>query len=186
MIDLRNKELPHSIECDGKEYEIDTDFRKWIEFERSLREERILILSIFKGDMPEGFGWLDAALEFLQSPNSTPNYPESSERDRAFDFVEDGAYIVAAFMQCYGIDLTNTEYMHWHLFKALFDGLSEDTKMSRIINYRTWEKNDTKVEEFYRKQKRAWQLMSKDERDMLAEAQRIAEALYEREMQNAE
>lgn len=186
MIDLRMKELPHTLECEGVEYEIDTDFRKWIEFERSLREERILILTIFKGAIPDGVGWVAQAIEFLESTNSTPNYPETSERDRAFDFVEDGAYIVAGFMQCYGIDLTDTEYMHWHLFKALFDGLSEDTKMSRIINYRTWEKNDTKVEEFYRKQKRAWRLVSKDERDMLAEAQRIAEALYEREMKNAE
>lgn len=184
MIDLRINELPHTLQCDGKEYEIDTDFRTWIEFERSLREEQIIVLSIFKGDIPTSYGWVNSALEFLQSPNSTPNYPETANSDRAFDFVEDGAYIVAGFMQCYGIDLTATDYMHWHVFKALFDGLSDDTKMSRIISYRTWAKDNTKMEEFYRKQKRAWRLVPKEEQDMLAEAQRIAEELYDREMKH--
>lgn len=182
MIDLRVKELPHTLECDGRHYEIETDFRKWIEFDRSFQEEGILLLTIFKGEIPASLNWFGSAMEFLENRNSTPNYPESMSDEKAFDFVEDGAYIVAGFMQCYGIDLTTVDYMHWHVFKALFDGLSEDTKMARIINYRTWTKDNSNIDDFYQKQKRAWRLVSKEEQERMADARRIAEVMYEREV----
>lgn len=54
----------------------------------------------------------------------------------AFDYRCDAPYIVAAFQQAYGIDLT-TEKMHWFRFRALFAALPEDTLMAKIINWRT-------------------------------------------------
>ena len=52
-----------------------------------------------------------------------------------FDFDFDSPYIFAAFMQTYGIDLTDTD-MHWYKFKALFDALPADCQFSKIISYR--------------------------------------------------
>lgn len=54
----------------------------------------------------------------------------------AFDFRCDAPYIVAAFQQAYGIDLT-TAKLHWFRFRALFAALPEDTLMAKIINWRT-------------------------------------------------
>lgn len=54
----------------------------------------------------------------------------------AFDYRRDAPYIVAAFQQAYGIDLT-TEKLHWFRFRALFAALPEDTLMAKIINWRT-------------------------------------------------
>lgn len=54
----------------------------------------------------------------------------------AFDYRCDAPYIVAAFQQAYGIDLT-TEKLHWFRFRALFAALPEDTLMAKIINWRT-------------------------------------------------
>lgn len=54
----------------------------------------------------------------------------------AFDYRCDAPYIVAAFQQAYGIDLT-TAKLHWFRFRALFAALPEDTLMAKIINWRT-------------------------------------------------
>lgn len=54
----------------------------------------------------------------------------------AFDYRCDAPYIVAAFQQAYGIDLT-TEKMHWFRFRALFAALPEDTLMAKIIGWRS-------------------------------------------------
>ncbi len=54
----------------------------------------------------------------------------------AFDYASDASYIVAAFQQAYGIDLTR-EKVHWWRFRALFLGLPEDTLMHKIMHWRT-------------------------------------------------
>lgn len=50
----------------------------------------------------------------------------------AFDYAEDSSYILAAFQQAYGIDLTAST-MHWWRFRALLGGLPETCLFSRII-----------------------------------------------------
>lgn len=157
MIDLRFKELPSQIECDGIFYDIDTDFRKWIEFERILREKHGAWHGIFKGDVPNSDDWVESAIEFLLSRNATPR-PSGSGSDRAFDYVLDGDYIVAAFQQAYGIDLTSVDHMHWHRFNALMNGLPEDVKLSKIIEYRLWKNSKKKPEERMRELKSIWAL----------------------------
>ena len=42
----------------------------------------------------------------------------------AFDYAEDSSYILAAFQQAYGIDLTASA-MHWWRFRALLGGLPD-------------------------------------------------------------
>ena len=53
-----------------------------------------------------------------------------------FDYHCDAPYIVAAFQQAYGIDLTR-ETIHWWRFKALLRGLPEDCLFHRILLWRT-------------------------------------------------
>lgn len=54
----------------------------------------------------------------------------------AFDYRCDAPYIVAAFQQAYGIDLTR-EKLHWFRFRALFAALPEDTLMAKIMGWRS-------------------------------------------------
>lgn len=53
-----------------------------------------------------------------------------------FDYHCDAPYIVAAFQQAYGIDLTR-EKVHWWRFKALLRGLPEDCLFHHILQWRT-------------------------------------------------
>ncbi len=70
------------------------------------------------------------------------------------DFEEDGEYIYASFMQDYGIDLIEMQgKLSWRKFIALFDGLSEDTKIKRVMKIRGMElpvftgKNQKQIQE---------------------------------------
>ena len=66
-------------------------------------------------------------------------------------YIKDDALIYAAFLQQYGIDLADSE-LHWHKFRALLDGLTEDTQLVKVMRYRSVKLGDVSTEErkFYR------------------------------------
>lgn len=161
MIDLRERELPDFIEYGDERYYLNTDFRVWIAFDHNLQHHRIADSRVFKDRIPTDRGALEPLKKFYHSPNVTPR--SSSSTDRAVDFVWDGDYIVASFMQAYGIDLTTIEYMHWHVFKALLYGLPDNTIMAQIMAYRTYSQSNKKYDEAMRDQKRKWTLPTIDE-----------------------
>jgi len=63
---------------------------------------------------------------------------QQNNRLRVVDFRQDAPYIYSSFMMDYGIDLTKQQgKLHWQKFIALFQGLSEKTKMREIISIRS-------------------------------------------------
>lgn len=189
MIDLRERGLPRTIESGGDVYDLNTDFRVWIEFERSLEEEGVAIFDVFEDERPPDWDteWVDAAIEFLRSPNATPRAIGSGSSERAVDCILDGEYIVASFQAAYGIDLTDPELeMHWHRFKALLGGLPDGCKLSEIAGYRTWRRDTRKRETVMAELKRAWELPDRGEEAAMEEARKIAAELYEMQMGGAE
>lgn len=178
MIDLRFKELPHTLICDGVEYELDTDFRTWIHFDYLLREERQYWEGIFKDEVPISFDWFEPALEFLESKNVTPHDTEKS-LEKLLDYVLDGDYIVAAFQQAYGIDLTSVD-MHWHRFHALLIGLPDDVLLSKAIFYRGWKKEPQNKDHDrkYRENKARWSFPPKDDEERRAAILEWAESFF--------
>lgn len=177
MIDLRRPDLPHALVVGGRAYEVDTSFRTWIEFERRLREGQAWY-GVFSGDAPEGADWPEAAVEFLRSPTSTPR-GERRGGPREMDLVEDGELIVAAFQQAYGIDLTACD-MHWHRFKALLNGIPDDTRLAQVMGIRGWRRASGKQDrdaEMARRQ-REWALPAPDEELRRAEVLEWAEEFF--------
>ena len=51
-------------------------------------------------------------------------------------FVHDMDYINAGFLQDYGIDLFDVDYMHWWKFMSLFSALHDDCKICEIMGWR--------------------------------------------------
>lgn len=84
--------------------------------------------------------------------------PQSRIRQRPIrilDYEADQGYIVSAFQQQYGLDLT-IENIHWWRFKMLFNGLTEQTKIVKIMQYRAMEidpKMPEKQRKFYQEMK---------------------------------
>lgn len=75
----------------------------------------------------------------------------SCKSKQLISYIKDDALIYAAFLQQYGIDLADGE-LHWHKFRALLDGLTEDTQLVKVMRYRSVKLGDIATEErkFYR------------------------------------
>lgn len=88
-----------------------------------------------------------------QSGGRRPRVKKTTARILDYDY--DQAYIISAFQQQYGIDLT-VENIHWWRFKMLFNGLTEKTKLVKIMQYRGMEidpKMPDKQRKFYNEMK---------------------------------
>ncbi len=148
MISLTDK-LPRSINIDGEEYPVNTDFRIMAEFETKLtttdisdRKEfiKIFIETISKLFLEIPHADIDKIIEgimwFYRCGVSSANQSGNSSRaKRCYDYNEDAGYIFAAFYQQYGDDLLNSK-MHWWEFRAKFLGLTDETEFVKIMQYR--------------------------------------------------
>lgn len=159
MIDLRTKELPSRLVWDGGSCAINTDFRTWITFGEYLKDGSVYLGIFPKGKAPEGEEWQVSAYDFYRCGNIVPRVTRAPSRERTLDMLIDGSFIVASFQQAYGIDLTTCD-MHWHRFCALLDGLPDDTKLSKIMGYRSWNRADSKRkhDDLMQEQKARWAL----------------------------
>jgi hypothetical protein len=95
--------------------------------------------------------------------DQSDSHQSSGGRDtpRAVDFVADGPLIVAAYQQAYQINLLQEE-LHWWRFHALFLGLPDTCKITKIMEYRTTDPSDVPQERraFYRAMKARFDLGS--------------------------
>lgn len=90
-------------------------------------------------------GAVDAIVEFYQcggkeekkNDDKPALYRNSKQKEQNYSFEQDAAYIYAAFLTQYGIDLNSVEYLHWWKFAALFESLGEEHKISKIMYYRS-------------------------------------------------
>lgn len=165
--------LPETVEIDDIEYEINTDFRIGILFELLMQDNSIseiekieVALDLYYSETPynltqaiETMLWFYRCgrdLEVLGEGNSRGN-----KADTIYSFDYDDEYIYAAFVDQYGIDLQDIEYLHWWKFRALFKGLKEDNKISKIMGYRGMTIDDDMTDnekKYYREMKQLYAL----------------------------
>jgi len=145
-----SKPLPESIEYNGVKYLLKLYFNRVLMFFDLFNKDSILNDS----DKYEiGFEWftenegsLLSAFEKEEFVNLIiQKYVIISRRSdngskKIVDFAQDSAYIYASFMSDYNIDLLNEhDKLHWWKFRALFDGLSENSIIKRIMQIRAAE-----------------------------------------------
>lgn len=158
MLLLSEKELPDSIDVAGKPYDISVDFRDWIRVDLVLRDPHIPevaklpIICQFIGpellesqETPEDLWAGIFAFYTCQKPMKEP--PASLTSDRtAYRYDEDWWLLYAAFKQQYNIDLL-TVGLHWFEFRALVEGLTDDTQFIKIAQIRTRDTSKLKGDE---------------------------------------
>ena len=170
LIDL----VPDSVDIGGEEVKINSDFRTSILFELLIQDESIpeeerlyLALKLYYENIPEDADieqYVDRMLWFYRGGKTIEEIKikgSSGKSNRIYDYDIDAEYIYSAFMEQYGIDLQDIEYLHWWKFKALFTSLNENTQMAKIMQYRSIDLNkiDNKEEkERYRKLKKIYEL----------------------------
>jgi len=154
-------QLPEAIEINGNSYPIATDFRTGIEYELMLEDVRfsdeqklIYAIALYYGeDIPIKEDDLEAAVEgimwFHRCGEPEPKKPRKKEQDdsaqkpllndsskRVFSYRCDAPYVYAAFLSQYGIDLVDTEYLHWWKYSALLKSIKDEELICKIMNYR--------------------------------------------------
>lgn len=157
--------LPETVDIDGAEYRINSDFRISILFELLMQDDEVgkrqkLIqgLKLYYPEIPHNVTMaVDKMIWFYRCGKETGNGGHGSGSGRTkqiYSFEHDDDYIYAAFLEQYGIDLQDVEELHWWKFRALFRGLSEDTEFVKIMGYRSVKitsKMSKEQREFYKK-----------------------------------
>lgn len=156
MIDLRNRILPNTISVNGGIFSIKTDFREWLKFGELIQGECKLseFHFLFKNDIPK-CDFAQELFDFYQNENARPRKSGHGSNTKVVDFILDGEYIYSSFRQQYGINLLK-EDLHWHEFKALFNGLTESTKMVQIMQMAGYEKTNKSIENQQQEMKEMW------------------------------
>lgn len=165
MIDLRTKGLPDTIDVGGSPFLIKTDFREWLKFSEIIKKKDIRLEDVeflFVNEIPL-INYMDGLVDFYVNKNAVPKENPSLDSDEpVIDYIIDGEFIVSSFMNAYNIDLTTCD-MHWHMFKALLQGLPETTRMKEIISMRSWRKTSKKEEQIRKELKESWSIPRQEE-----------------------
>lgn len=145
MISLAKAGAPEAVKVDGAFFAIRTDFRNWILFSRMIRERHALtdFDFLYTDGIPEDRGaGLDALLDFYLDRQELPRVFGGGDGKEVVSYEHDAPLIYAAFLERYGIDLTDIDTrLHWHKFKALMSCL-HDTKFNEVVGYRCYDESD--------------------------------------------
>ena len=141
--------FPVSVTIGGVERPINADFRtilRCYEIQGNKAElsndELVQILRLFyKVDNQFSEEHIDKMFWFFscgreKNKKIFPRRIAGINNKQPFDFKEDAELIYAGFMQQYRIDLQK-EDMHWWKFMILLENLGADTRLNRIMEYRT-------------------------------------------------
>jgi hypothetical protein len=146
------EELPEAVEIDGKEYEINTDFRvslriilAWEDDTLTGYEKQMIMLQNLYPVMSDDVqGALEQGTKFLNG--GKVEVFENANPMRLYSFSKDANLIFAAFKQTHGIDLQE-EQLHWWKFLSLFMDLGSETTFCQLIGLRKRVKTGTASKE---------------------------------------
>lgn len=166
--------LVDKLPTEYKGLKVNTNFRSFILFELLMqdndltKEEKInFALNLFYDDEIDDIKKaIDGVLWFYscgdnEKNNNRSKKSEKNEKKQIYSYEYDAKYIYSAFLDQYGIDLNDIEYLHWFKFKALFDSLKDDNKICEAMGYRSIDLSkikDKNEKNRYKKLKKIWAL----------------------------
>lgn len=173
MTYLLTDALPHTVDVGGAPYEVTTDFRLFVAFERDAfcdRWDAAAACKTLEWFYPDGIpadvpAALDAFVSFYRGglfealdAAGNPNRPTNGRKCIPYAFDTDDRRIYAAFHRRYGIDLATVD-LHWYTFRALLSGLYEPD-FETVVGYRAMDTSrlDGTQEREYRRLQTAYEL----------------------------
>lgn len=144
----------------GKTYRLDLAFDTVIQYlklstddELSEEEKAVYAIELFldEQDLPSDPKFYELVFKAVNEEITSDPYGNNIASDnpfglapvKYFDYEQDAEAIFASFMSEYHINLLEQRgKMHWRTFKALFNGLSENSYMQRIISIRQRDLSD--------------------------------------------
>lgn len=164
------EKFPTALNVDGTECPVNPGFRTVlrcyeIQGDRTelSKDELLKMLLMFyrkqklfsEGHINQMFWFFSCGRE--KKKKSFPRKIAGINNKQPFDFEEDADLIYAGFLQQYGIDLQE-EDMHWWKFMILLENLGADTRLNRIMEYRTV---DTASKHLSKEQRKFYQAMQR-------------------------
>lgn len=149
MTYLLTDNLPNTVSVNGVPFEVETDFRLFVAFERDAFCERWgdtemleTLLRFYRGAIPADIpAALTAFFDFYHGGffepvdvDGNPNYLKDDRHCIPYAFNTDDRRIYTAFWRRYGIDLSE-KALHWYAFRSLLCGLYE-ADMEAVVGYR--------------------------------------------------
>lgn len=136
--------FPTTVEIDGKEYEINTDFRTGIDIMLAYEDPTLtaadkaaVLLHLLYKEIPPDLGKAaELAVLFLDCGEERKPGDGAEPAQRLYSFGKDAKYIYSAIRQTHGIDLETAGYMHWWKFCYLLLDLNEDCFFQQMIALR--------------------------------------------------
>jgi len=138
--------LPEAIRIEDRVYPINSDYRDCLRIimafednELTPIEKQWLVLDNLYPERPASEDLQEAlnkGIRFLNGGEETEDDEGLSSAKRIFSFSKDARFIFAAFQQTHGIDLQNTQYLHWWHFLTLFMDLGADTVFCNLVGLR--------------------------------------------------
>lgn len=169
---LINK-LPVDVNINGVLYNINSDYRTSIIFAKIIEENEltediiIKILELYYPIIPED---IEQAINYIfwfytcGKNGEESRVKSNGNNKKIYDYEADSTYIYSAFLSQYKIDLQDIDYLHWWKFKALFESLSENNEIVKIMQYRSMDLSkiqDKEQKKFYKKMKDIYKLKEK-------------------------
>lgn len=182
--------LVDKLPIDYEGLKIDTNFRSFILFELlmqdnklSIEEKIYLALNLFYKEVPKDVKkGIEGILWFYSMGNNdkkSSKKEEKTTRNNIYSFEYDAKLIYSAFLGQYGINLNKIEYLHWFEFKSLFEGLNEENKICKYMQYRSIDLSKIKDKEEKKRYKKLKQLCAlPDERTEEEKEKDFAEAFW--------
>lgn len=150
MIEL----LPKSLEVDGRNYEINSDFRVALLIFQAYNDDdlndfekcRVCVECLYK-EIPENYQKaLDKATWFLDGGD----IPQGKQLPvRVLDWEQDGHIIFPALNKVAGVETRTVDYMHWWTFLGLFNEVG-DGLFTQVISIRTKKAKHKKLDKIER------------------------------------
>lgn len=179
--------LPESVEIDGTEYQLNTDFRDVLEIITYLNDPdtprflrwQIAVALFYEGDIPVDH--LQEAMDYLAA------FIPCGENDgrsgpKLLDWEQDARAIISDVNKVAGTEIRSLPYLHWWTFLSYFQTIGEG-QLSMIVSIRDKLRRGKKLEkweqEYYRENKSCVEFKQKYSAEELAEQERLKKLLGE-------
>jgi hypothetical protein len=178
--------LPTSLDINGRDYEINTDFRiilmilaAMVDEELDDNERAYVMLELLYDEIPEDTE--EAMKQAAWFIDGGRDYSQVKREKPVMDWEQDEELYMAAISKlCGGKDIRLTDYMHWWSFLGLF-GEIQDGKFAQIVNIRaklnSGKDLDKTEKKFYKDNKKIIDIPKRLTREEKAEKEAIERAM---------
>lgn len=144
-------ELPTAVMIAGKKHPVNWGFRTFILIEICIFDQKLsddqriasALALFYRGSTPADYNQaFEKMMWFYRGGKAekkdSAGKGKGASLKRVYCFEQDAPYIYSAFLTQYKLDLQdlNSEDLHWWKFKAMFESLGDELKISKIMGYR--------------------------------------------------